>query len=68
MDLFLDHSQGDEEITIEYLRRSVVNEITCPELLPYERSMMDHFNSLLKEVRSRELRFLSSNSQNDQQI
>lgn len=41
----------DGDITISHLRRAVVNEINSPELLAYEQDIMDHFTSLMKEVR-----------------
>jgi len=41
---------GHEDITIEHLRRSVVNEIASPELLPFEKVLFEHYSSLLKEV------------------
>lgn len=45
----LDIEDGD--ISVFHLRRAVVNEMTSPELLTYEQDVMDHFFTLLKEVR-----------------
>lgn len=45
----LDVDDGD--ISIFHLRRAVVNEMNSPELLTYEQDVMDHFLTLLKEVR-----------------
>jgi GINS complex subunit 4 len=49
MDSFLDQDDFEEDITLERLRRSVLNEIASPELLPYQTSVMEHFLSRLKE-------------------
>lgn len=48
---FASQDDGEEEITLAHLRRSVLNEIASPELLPFQQSVVDHFGYQLKEVR-----------------
>lgn len=47
---------GDDSFSITNLRIAVTNEVSSPELLPYNQELLDYFFTSIKEVRADVLR------------
>jgi hypothetical protein len=58
---------ADEEITLESLRRAVLNEVHSPELLPFENAIVEHFSSMIAQVCQSNSRFEGHKSQQTSQ-